>query len=224
MNIVFLRPSMTADRSADAMEPLVFGLLSGLTPPEYDKTLFDEHVEDIDFDHPADLVAISVETFTAKRAYQIAQKYNKRGVPVVMGGYHPSFCPQEVLQFADSIVIGDAEGVWANLLSDFREGNLKRIYRGKMAALEGLYFDRGIFGRKKYNGIAPVQFSRGCGLSCDFCSIHAFYGRTLRYRPVDEVAAEVASLSHRPIFFVDENFHRVSHQSRELREVAVSLF
>jgi len=216
MDIVFVKPSMTAERSADAMEPLVFGLLSGLTPPDFNRTLFDEIVEEIDYNHPADLVALSVETFTAKRAYQIAMEYNKRGVPVVMGGYHPSFSPHEALQFADAIVIGDAESVWRDLLNDFKEGTPRRIYRGEMRALHELHFDRNIFTSKNYSGLVPVQFGRGCGLSCDFCSIHALYGRTLRLRPVSEVVTEVDSLRHRPVLFVDDNFHPTSDQSRKL--------
>src|SRR5512143_2506825 len=100
MKITFIRPHLTGRRAADAMEPLVFGILAALTPPDVEVALYDDRLEPIPYDEPTDLVALTVETFTAKRAYQIAAQYRRRGVPVVMGGYHPTLLPKEASQYA----------------------------------------------------------------------------------------------------------------------------
>jgi radical SAM superfamily enzyme YgiQ (UPF0313 family) len=197
---------MTATRSSDAMPPLVFSILAGQTPPEIERVLFDERLEPIPEDDPTDLMAMSVETYTARRAYQIADRYRYKGIPVVMGGYHPTFVPQEALEHADAVVIGDAEGVWDQIVRDAREGGLRRIYqRGGYSQLGGVRFDRSIFQGKPYVNIHPVQYGRGCRYACDFCSIHAFYGTNLRQRPVGEVVEEIAALDSKHIFIVDDN-------------------
>lgn len=206
MRILFIRPNMTAERSSDAMEPLAFAILAGLTPTDWDISLIDERLEEIDYDHPADAVAITVETYTARRAYQISARFRERGVPVVMGGYHPTFCPDEALEHADAVIEGDAEGVWGQVLKDLRAGALRPRYRQRFAPdLSGLRYDRRIFAGKSYVSIKPVQYSRGCRFACDFCSIHAFYGKNLRQRPVTEVAAEIAAFSDKHVFIVDDN-------------------
>lgn len=205
MKITFLRPSMMPGTPGDAMEPLVFAILSGLTPPGVERVLYDQRIESIPFDEPTDLAALTVETFTAKSAYQIAAQFRRRGVPVVMGGHHPTLCPNEALQFASSIVMGDAEGVWADLIEDARNGTLKQTYNRQNHHLKGLRPDRDIFKGKRYNPIALVQFSRGCRFVCDFCSVHAFYGKNIRHRPVGEVVEEIKQLGQKYIFIVDDN-------------------
>src|SRR5512145_2833186 len=112
MKITFIRPN-----------------LAGLTPPDMETVLYDERLEPIPYDDPTDLVALTVETYNARRAYQIAMQFRRRGVPVVMGGYHPTFLPDEALQFADAVVVGDAEGLWPQLVRDAQRGRLEKIYR-----------------------------------------------------------------------------------------------
>ena len=197
---------MRAMRSSDAMEPMVFAILASLTPPGIELTLYDERLEDITCREPTDLVAMTVETFTARRAYQIAARYRARGVPVVMGGYHPTLLPEEAMHYCDSVVIGDAEAVWGEVLRDARRGRLKRLYRQppgepRIAARP----DRRVFDGKRYAPVSLVQYGRGCRFACDFCSIHAFYGKALFQRTVDEVIAELDSLDRRIIVFVDDN-------------------
>ena len=120
------------------MEPLPPATIAGLTPPDVDVRFYDDRMELIPYDEPTDLVAISVETYTAKRAYQIASEYRRRGVPVVMGGFHPTLCPDEVTEYAEAIVVGEAEAVWPQLVDDFRHGRMERVYRVDVAAvLEG---------------------------------------------------------------------------------------
>jgi radical SAM superfamily enzyme YgiQ (UPF0313 family) len=198
------------------MEPLVFATLSGLTPPDVERVLYDQRIESIPFDEPTDLAAITVETFTAKSAYQIATQFRRRGVPVVMGGHHPTLRPDEALKFADSIVVGDAEGVWTDLIEDARNGALKQTYQKRYTPLRGLRPDRSIFQGKRYNPIALVQFSRGCRFACDFCSVHAFYGKNIRHRPVGEVVEEIKQLRQKYIFIVDDNLFANVAAAREL--------
>ena len=116
MKITFIRPHMTSRRAADALEPLVFGILTRLTPPDIELVLYDDRIEPIPYDEPTDLVAMTVETFTAKRAYQISAQYKQRGVPVVVGGYHPTLLPAEVSQYADAVAFGDAEEIWPSIV------------------------------------------------------------------------------------------------------------
>jgi hypothetical protein len=96
VKITFVRPNLFDGRSFDAMQPLCFAILRRLTPPDVATAFYDERLEPIPLDEPTDLIAMTVETYTARRAYQIASAYRQRGVPVVMGGYHHPFeggCP-----------------------------------------------------------------------------------------------------------------------------------
>src|SRR5688572_13489486 len=145
------------------MQPLSMAVLAGLTPSHWDVRFFDDRMEDICFDEPTDLVAISVETFTALRAYKIARAFRERGVPVVMGGYHVTLEPEEAAAEADSIVVGDAELVWAQLLDDARHHRLEPVYRSiGRRVLAGLRPRREIFVGKRYQNITLVEFARGC--------------------------------------------------------------
>src|SRR3954470_7182580 len=113
------------------MEPLPAAAIAGLTPRDVETRFYDDRMERIPFDEPTDLVAISVETYTAKRAYQIASEYRSRGVPVVMGGFHATLCPDEVAEYADAVVVGEAEETWPRVVDDFRHGTSQKFYRAK---------------------------------------------------------------------------------------------
>ncbi len=224
MHITFIRPNMMSRRARDAMEPLVFAILAGLTPPEVERTLFDDRIEAIDYEQPTDLVALTVETYTARRAYQIADRFRARGVPVVMGGYHATFLPDEALGHADAVVVGDAEGVWPRLLADVQAGNLQPLYKADdYPSLANSQPDRSIFRGRRYAPAALVQYGRGCRYACEFCSIHAFYGSNLRQRPVDHVVAEIAATGKKHIFLVDDNIFVDVPKAKELFRALIPL-
>lgn len=224
MKITFIRPHLMDTRAADAMEPLAFAILAGLTPPHVELDFFDERLELIPGDHDTDLVALSVGTFTARRAYQIAAHFRQRGTPVVMGGYHPSFLPEEALTYADAIVIGEAEEIWEQLVRDVQRGKLQPVYRqSKQSCLDGLRFDRSIFKGKRYKPLVPVQYGRGCRFACDFCSIYAFYGSQPHQRPVAEVVAEIEALDRKYILFVDSNLFVDIPRTEELFRALIPL-
>lgn len=190
------------------MEPLPAATIAGLTPRGVDLRFYDDRMEVIPYDEPTDLVAISVETYTARRAYQIASEYRARRVPVVMGGFHASLCPDEVGRHAEAVVVGEAEDVWAQVIDDARHGRLEREYRAaERPSLQRTRPDRSIFRGKSYLPIGLVEAGRGCHFRCDFCAVQTMFGSTQTRRPLDAVLAEVAALKDekRLFFFVDDN-------------------
>jgi radical SAM superfamily enzyme YgiQ (UPF0313 family) len=206
------------------MEPLAFAILRRLTPMEVATLLVDERVEAVDPLAAVDLVAMTVETHTALRAYQLAAGFRRRGIPVVMGGHHPTLLPEEALQHADAVVVGDAEGVWPELVADFRAARLRRLYRSAGgAAAVPVAPDRSIFAGKPYLRIALAQHGRGCPYACDFCSVSAFYGGRLMHRPAGQLAAEIAQLGQRNLFLVDDNLLADPCRTEELLRALVPL-
>jgi radical SAM superfamily enzyme YgiQ (UPF0313 family) len=206
------------------MEPLAPATLAGLTPPGVDVRFYDDRMEPIPFDEPTDLVALSVETYTAKRSYQIASEYRRRGVPVVMGGFHPSLVPDEAARYAESIVVGEAEGVWPKLLDDFGAGRLERVYRsGARPSLAGLAPDRSIFEGKRYLPIGLIEAGRGCHFRCEFCAVQSFFGSTQTRRPVADIVDEVKRAGRKLIFFVDDNITSNMEQAKEFFRALVPL-
>lgn len=224
MRIKLVRPNLADIRSSDAMAPLSLGILSALTPPDIERSLVDERLESIDFDEPADLVAITADTFLAKNAYRIAREFRRRGTPVIMGGWHPTFMAEEVLQYADAVVIGEAEGLWEQVIADARAGQLQRIYqRQDRPELRGVAPDRSIFKGKRYLPLNLVEFGRGCRFACDFCSVHAFHGDNPRQRPVAEVIAEIERLGPHHVVFVDDSLLANAARAAELFRALIPL-
>lgn len=192
------------------MEPLPAAAIAGLTPPAVDVRFYDDRMERIPFDEPADLVAISVETYTARRAYQIATEYRKRRIPVVMGGFHASLVPDEVAQYAESVVVGEAEGLWPSVIDDARHGRLQKFYRqphGSRPTLNGLRADRSIFRGKRYLPIGLVEAGRGCHFKCDFCAVQTVFNASQTRRPIDQILREISEVKREKklFFFVDDN-------------------
>jgi len=207
------------------MEPLPPATIAGLTPPEVQVRFYDDRMESIPYDEPSDLVAISVETYTAKRSYQIASEFRRRGVPVVMGGFHPTLCPEEVSQYAESVVIGEAEGLWEKVIADAERKTLQPYYsssqRPDLAAVKA---DRSIYKGKRYLPLALVETTRGCRYRCNFCSIQTFFNHSQNARPIDTLLAELESLRHKPlIFFVDDNLTADIDQAKEFFQALIPL-
>jgi radical SAM superfamily enzyme YgiQ (UPF0313 family) len=208
------------------MEPLAPATLAGLTPRDCDTQIrfYDDRTEAIPFDEPTDVVAMSVETYTAKRSYQIASEFRRRGVPVVMGGFHPTLVPNEASEYAESIVVGEAEGLWPSVLEDFRNGRLRRVYRQpKRPPLTGLRPDRSIFAGKRYLPVGLVEAGRGCHFRCEFCAVQSYFGNTQTRRPVDEIIDEIRRIRKPLIFFVDDNITSNMDQAKEFFRALVPL-
>lgn len=206
------------------MEPLQIGVLAGLTPAEYEVAFYDDRMEPIPFDEPTDLVAITVETYTAKRAYEIAARYRELCIPVIMGGMHPTLIPEECLQHADAIMLGDAETIWQTILADAEAGRLQRIYRAPPGiAHPGILPRRDLFAGKGYLPITLMQFSRGCHFRCNFCTIARYFDSRHFVRRVDEVVAEIAAQNRKLVFFVDDNLCANRRAAKELFRALIPL-
>ncbi len=207
------------------MAPLTPAHLAGLTPEGVQVAFYNDSMEPIPFDEPTDLVAMTVEAYTAKRAYQIASEYRKRGVPVVMGGIHATLCPEDVAQYAESVVIGQAEELWETVLRDAERGTLQTYYRAPARPdLSGFVPDRRIFGGKDYLPLAMVERGRGCQFQCDFCSVQSAYDHSYASRPIDDVVTELLTLKNSPlVFFVDDNITGNMAQAKEFLRALIPL-
>jgi len=185
-------------------------LLAALTPTGHTVTIVDEAFAPDDTNQDVGLVGITVMTDVVPRAYDIADTYRRKGVKVVMGGIHPTVLPDEALEHADAVVVGEGEGIWPRLLSDAASGQMERLYRaGKRTDLRGLPKPRrDLFPGTKGKGYIPapvgVETSRGCPNDCEFCSIGRTLGSQYRVRPVQEVIAEIEAIDSPYIFFVDD--------------------
>jgi radical SAM superfamily enzyme YgiQ (UPF0313 family) len=189
-----------------------FSLLSllsvaAVTPANAKVQIIDEQVDDIPWEADVDLVGITCMTALAPRAYEISARFRARGLPVVLGGMHPTLLPNEAIHHATAIVAGEAEGVWSRVVEDAEKNCLAGIYRSeRFSSLEGLkHPPRNLLPSGKYSSVYATQATRGCPHGCEFCAVSAFNDKTQRKRPVDEVVAEVAEIPDRFVLFVDDN-------------------
>lgn len=143
----------------------------------------------------------------ATRAYELADSFRSRGIPVVLGGMHPSCCPEEALSHADAVVVGEAEGVWPDVVAAAQRGNLQGVYRRSgFASLSALKRPRReLLSRGRYATLNAVQATRGCPHHCSFCSVSAYSQHTQRQRPSQEVVEEIRSFPERFFLFGDDN-------------------
>ncbi len=199
------------------MEPIGIAQAAALTPEDVTIKFYDDRVESIDYNTDTDYVVISVETYSAQRAYDITKEFQKRGKKVLLAGFHPTLMSDEAINYADSILIGQAENVWDEIIRDMKKGELKKTYHSDAQVdLSGIYPRRDIFHGKDYMPVTLIENSRGCKFNCQFCSIAAFHKSHCTYRPVDDVLYEVKQAKHKTIFFIDDNISSDVNRAKEL--------
>jgi radical SAM superfamily enzyme YgiQ (UPF0313 family) len=214
------------------LPPLGVLVVGGLTPDDVEVELTDENVGPIDFDEDVDLVAISTMLLAqAKRAYEIADKFRARGVKVVMGGLSVSTVPHEAALHADAIVIGEAEGVWPQVLADFKNGELKKRYSRSNGYVPGAEIGsprRKLLNKPAYNyrGVEMldlIETSRGCKFACYPCQVPTVSGSKHRIKAIDRVIEEMASIPNDRLFIVDNSLEQnEAHQLELFRAMAES--
>ncbi len=191
----------------------------------FEVRIIDENIENIDAEVHADLVGITIMTSTALRGYEIAALYRKRGIPVIMGGVHVFFLPDEAALHADSLVIGESEEIIEGIFKDFFHGELKKIYRAEQ--LHNLHdlpnppLDLLKEGGYSFKNI--METARGCPHDCEYCSVSQFWGRKFRFRPVEEVIESIKSMPPGDILFIDDNIFGHPHRAKELFEKMIPL-
>jgi radical SAM superfamily enzyme YgiQ (UPF0313 family) len=205
------------------------GLLkvASLTPPDWQVSIIDEKVEALDLKQDADLVGITSMTPAVKRGYEIADAFSQRGIKVIMGGMHISKMPEEALQHCDSVLIGEAENLWTQVLDDYKQGALKKIYRHEngypfLGNLPAPNWD--LYRGKGYLPVHFIETTRGCPHNCEFCSVTSSFGGKFRNRPVDEVEKEIQNLKpfegrfilKNVVLFVDDNIISNRNHAKEL--------
>lgn len=206
--------------------PLTLTTLAALLPSELDieVSLYDEGIEEIPDDLQADLIGISAITGTAPRSYMLADRFRQAGMPVVLGGVHPTLCPDEAQAHADSVVTGYAEDTWPRLLRDFAAGELKPRYQQAV--------DLDLGGRPKprrdlikldrYFTPHTVEATRGCIHHCKFCVVPSAWGRP-RQKPVREVIEDIESMNAKSVVFLDLNLIADEDYAKKLFRELTSL-
>ena len=225
MKILFIQPHVTSilqtrwgriSRKLFFFPNLQILQLAAVTPKEWKTKIIDERHEKIDFNKTCDIVSIYFNTLDANRSYEIADEFHRHGKTVVLGGYHPTVLPEEAKQHADSVVIGEPELIWPQLLKDYENEGLKPFYKQETP------IDPRLIPAAKRNignslfPIAQIQATRGCPIGCEFCRVPVFEGTTLRKRPIENVIEEIKSIPQKFLFFLDASLTLDPEYSKNL--------
>ena len=221
---VFSRETEFITRMTGGSPPVSLATIAALTPPDFKVEIIDENIEEIKYNEHWDIIGITGNTYHLTRAREIARRFSKSGSLIVCGGYSVSLCPERWREFTDILIIGEAERIWPQFLSDYISGSYKNEYREKNE------IDLSISPVPDYSGIKEsnfrkysygvVQTSRGCPYRCEFCSVHVYSGSRIRHKPVENIIAEINQLKelggYRIIFFADDNFSADIEKAKEI--------
>jgi radical SAM superfamily enzyme YgiQ (UPF0313 family) len=220
MKILLISPTIDTKKRTNKglmMPQLSLYILKGLTPPEHEVVTIEEEAEGVDLDAQCDLVGISCMTANSPRAYQLAGEFRARGKTVVLGGVHPTILPDEALQYANCVVIGEAEGVWAQVLQDFQQGRLKNKYHNPMPDLDKyVHKDFSKMVKRRLYNLIPILTTRGCPYNCEFCCVTNLYGKKIRHIPVKNVIRDIRESRAKNFMFLDDNIIGQPKYAKEL--------
>jgi radical SAM superfamily enzyme YgiQ (UPF0313 family) len=220
MKILLISPAVDAEKRTNKglmMPQLALYILAGLTPPEHEVVIIEEETGHIDLEQECNMVGISCMTANAPRAYELCREFKRRGKTVILGGVHPSILPDEALQHADCVVVGEAEGVWEILIKDFQNNNLKIKYHDPIPDL-GKYvpkdFSKMI--KKGLFNLIPIMTTRGCPYNCDFCCVTNLFGKKIRHIPIENVVRDIQESGSKNFMFLDDNIIGHPKYAKEL--------
>nr|NQU89832.1 B12-binding domain-containing radical SAM protein [Bacteroidota bacterium] len=209
MKILLISPTIDAEKRTNKglmMPQLALYILEGLTPTEHEVKIIEEETDNVDLEEACDLVAISCLTANAPRAYELCREFKKRGRTIVLGGVHATILPDEALQYADCVVVGEAEGVWETLLEDFQNNNLKIKYHNPTPDL-GKYIPKDFskMVKRRLYSLIPIMTTKGCPYNCDFCCVTNLFGKKMRHVPVENVVRDIKESGAKNFMFLDDN-------------------
>ncbi len=216
-----LKESLSDYLVGDYTMPPSLGLpiLAALTPPDIDVSMTDDNIgQPIDYQEDIDLIAISCFTPQAERAYEIADEYRKHGKRVVLGGIHPTLRPQEAHEHADAVCIGEGEPLWPDVINDARNNTLKDFYNQKCLynLADFPIPKREIFPKDIYKWNAHLVLTmRGCPARCSGCPIPPKEGFKFRYRPIDNIIADIKQMPYREFYFTDDTIMLPSKRNQK---------
>ena len=222
MKVLLIAPCSVQEQRPDTMDipQLTLSLLAALTPPEHEIQIVEEAFgEKVNFDGDYDVIGISIMTQTSIRGYQIANEFKKRGKIVVFGGIHATAMPEEAIRFGNSVVIGEAEGLWDIVLDDIRHHRLKSFYKlDQLPDLQNHISPRRDLikcSSGKFS-IAPIETTRGCPYNCDFCTVSRFFGTRQRHKPIRDIIIDIESCKEKNLFFLDDNITGNKRYAKDL--------
>ena len=200
--------------------------IAALTPPQHEVVIHDARLGDPDYDGDWDLVGFTGMTCEIPHVYQMADEFRKRGKTVVIGGYHATALPEEAAKHADIVVLGEGEGVWPQILLELENGgaNQSNYQNPDMIEMRDMAIPRReLLNRNMYTVFSTLQATRGCPFDCDYCAVTKFFGRSYRWRPVEEVVAEIANQPDKRWMFLDDNLIGNVKYAKELFRALIPL-
>jgi radical SAM superfamily enzyme YgiQ (UPF0313 family) len=222
MKILLIAPCSVQEQRPNSMDipQLTLSLIAALTPPEHEIQIVEEvYDEKVNFDDDYDVIGISIMTQTCIRGYQIANEFKKRGKIVVFGGIHATSMPEEAIRYGDSVVIGEAEGLWDIVLDDIKHHRLKSFYKlDQLPDLQNHVSPRRDLikcSSGKFS-IAPIETTRGCPYNCDFCTVSRFFGTRQRHKVIRDIIIDIESCKEKNLFFLDDNITGDKRYAKEL--------
>lgn len=222
MKILLVAPCPAGEQRHKSMDipQLTLALIAGMTPEEHEVEICEEvYGQEIPFDGNYDLIGITIMTQTSIRGYEVANEFKKRDKLVVFGGIHATTMPEEALLFGDAVVVGEAEGLWPQVIEDARKNNLREIYKlDCVPDLQTPLFPRRDLIQCKAGkfALAPMETTRGCPYNCDFCTVSRFFGVKQRHKRIVDIITEIESLPQKFLFFQDDNITGDKRFAKEL--------
>lgn len=220
MKILLISPTIDSNKRTKKglmMPQLSLHILQGLTPEKHEVRIIEEEMEDINFEEPCDLIGISCMTANSSRAYEVSSEFMARGKTVVLGGVHPTILPDEALNYCNTVVIGEAEGVWDKVLFDFENGTLQKKYHDPAPDLDKYVpKDYSKMKMKRLYNLIPIMTTRGCPYNCDFCCVTNLFGKKIRHISIENVIRDIKESGAKNFMFLDDNIIGQPKYAKEL--------